>query len=192
MRTCSRGSSRTPCSHASSTSRRSIRTRSWPSVMERSGSYAASYATASPRRGTPSYATGSALRRRLGGAVLKAVRALPVRPADASSKFEPVFGARTEPGDVGAVQHEDRSGRAGRERDHRPRRAEQDGRDRQREGPNDRGQRGVTKNEEDDDPDARTDAADDRRHAQERTARSRHHFPAAPPAQKQWTPMAEH
>ena len=84
----------------------------WRSATEPSASCGASCATASPPRGTPSYASGSRVLGRLN-----------LKRFSVPARRRAMFG--------GAAR--DRDGGAGGERDHRPGLAEQHGRDRQRE-----------------------------------------------------------
>src|SRR5262249_22463572 len=171
---CSGGTQRsrkpTSCSPASSTSRRSTRTRSWRSGTEPSPSSVASWRAASPPRGTPTYASGSAGRpdpKRL--SVPERTRAM-VAP----------WGADTALAATAA------------EGPPRPRVGEERGDDGQRHRRGHRAERRVAEEEEHDDPHGRADPAHDRRDAEERTAARGDHLPTALPLEEERPPVAQH
>ena len=130
----------------------------------------------SRRRGTPSYASGCGCVRLSGRRKLKRFSV----PARRRAMF-------------GAVEQEDRDGRAGGEHDHRPRLAEQHRDDRQRDRRGDRRERRVAeergrRRSRRRRPTAPTSGRD----PEERPAARRHHLPAAPQAEEQRPPVPEH
>src|SRR5262249_10135240 len=77
------------------------------------------------------------------------------------------------------------------EGDHRPRIAEEPRPERERACRDDRGERGVARQREDEDPDARADRPDQRRDAEEGAAGRRDHLPAAPDAAEDRPPVPD-
>src|SRR5581483_3026006 len=148
--------------------RRSTPTRWWPSDMERSASCApSSTAAATGRSATPSSGTGCG----------------PPEPALLAAQKSP---------DVRLVEEDDTGRGEARERDHRPWIAEQPGPEDERGRRDHRRDGRVARQGEHEEPHARARAADERRDAEERAARGRHHLPAAAEAEEERPPVPEH
>ena len=107
-------------------------------------------------------------------------------------ELEAVLGPAAKAADVLAVQHDD--GRRSRdpERDDRPRVAEDDDEEHEREGGHDRRERGVPGHDEDDEPHRDADERGERREREERAARGRDHLPALLEAEEHGPRVAEH
>src|SRR5581483_1209713 len=167
-KSCPRLRTTTSSSRASSTSRPSTRTRSWPSGTARSASCArSSTAAGTARSDTPSSGTGCG-------------------PPEA------VLFAPHETADVRAVEEDDTRRGEAPERDHGPRVAEEPGPEDERHRRDHRRDRSVPRQREQEEPDPGGGAADERCDAEERAARGRDHLPAAAESEEQRPPVPEH